>query len=678
MRRTATLLAAATVLVATSIAARQNPQQPVFRAGVELIQLDVSVLDKDRHPIRGLTASDFSVMVDGQPRPVVAFKAVELPPPPPPPPAAWMREVAPDVVTNTRPSGRVVVIVIDDGSFQQADPESAGAGFSTPVTDPRAIDKAREVARTTVRELGPDDMAAVVFTENNHTAQGFTRDRARLFAAIDSAALFASPSRRPARPLDMAPQDQNDLFNDPDNIMRPACLCGTCSIYAVGRIATSLATLPQQRKIVMYISAGVPLYSFVRSEGSGYLARKENCNAERKKTTDEVFRLAALSNVTVQSIDPKGLILGVVASAGGNPLDVPSTSRIEFLRAMADSTGGRAVVNNNDMEQQVPAVLAESSSYYLLGVESPGATEDGRFHPITVRVNRADLEVRTRKGYYDPTQKERQAMTARVSPDLDASVTGVLPKSDIPMEVTVAPFATADGKATLAIVLNVDQPSAEATRGQARTEQVEVLASLFDHENGRGFGEERHRLAIDWNATSAASGHYEVLSRLPVPSGRYELRLGLKTADGRTASVYSSVDVPDFESDDLSLSGLVLGAKPALRSAPAGAFSNLLPLVPTARRLFRATDEVTAFLRVYQNRQSFSAATVTTRITNTKNAIVAELAEPLTGTSVGSRSAVDFQIDLPVPDLPQGEYLLTIEVRARERSAKRDLRFRVE
>jgi hypothetical protein len=38
----------------------------VFRAGVDVITLDVSGLDKDRHPVRGLKPEDFTVVENGQ------------------------------------------------------------------------------------------------------------------------------------------------------------------------------------------------------------------------------------------------------------------------------------------------------------------------------------------------------------------------------------------------------------------------------------------------------------------------------------------------------------------------------------------------------------------------------------------------------------------------------------
>src|SRR5215207_10665575 len=45
----------------------QQGQTPTFRSGVELVTVDVGVVDRQGQPMRGLTASDFTVMVAGQP-----------------------------------------------------------------------------------------------------------------------------------------------------------------------------------------------------------------------------------------------------------------------------------------------------------------------------------------------------------------------------------------------------------------------------------------------------------------------------------------------------------------------------------------------------------------------------------------------------------------------------------
>src|SRR6478609_4798977 len=79
----------------------QSPMpQATFRGGTDLVQVDVSVLDGKRHPVRGLTAADFTILEDGQPREIQAFSEVSLPDRVQARDASWMREVPSDVATN--------------------------------------------------------------------------------------------------------------------------------------------------------------------------------------------------------------------------------------------------------------------------------------------------------------------------------------------------------------------------------------------------------------------------------------------------------------------------------------------------------------------------------------------------------------------------------------------------
>ena len=53
-------LGAAIVVGAAAHSPQDTPQR--FRTSVNVVQLDVSVLGKDRLPVRGLSAADFTVM----------------------------------------------------------------------------------------------------------------------------------------------------------------------------------------------------------------------------------------------------------------------------------------------------------------------------------------------------------------------------------------------------------------------------------------------------------------------------------------------------------------------------------------------------------------------------------------------------------------------------------------
>ncbi len=469
---------------ATAFAAAQAPQT-TFRTGVELVQLDVSVLDQNRQPVRGLTAPDFTVLIDGRPQTVVAFNAVELPPPPTAPTALWIRDVAPDVVTNTRSSGRVLAILIDDASLSEASVDLSG------------VRKTRQIALSVIEELGPDDRAAVVFTGYGRSAQTFTSDRQLLRTAIENAPLFGT---------------------NPDPTTNSGfCYCGVCSIDALGRIAESLRSLPEQRKILIYVSAG----SVVEIPRRGV----DECLQRKRDATHEALRQAHLANVTIQAIDPKGLVTTPGTGADrrgviGQPLPAsllnsPSTLRQEFLRMIAESTGGRAVVNDNDMERHVPVMLSESSSYYLLGVERPASREAGQLHRVEVRVNRRGTNVRTRSGYYDPTLRELEAAAEMAaSGDPAQAIRGGMPKAAIPLDLSIAPFATPGPQGTIAVALGVTATATEGTPSQ-RPDEVQLLAQLFNIETGESVGISRQRVTPTWSRPDATSGYYEVLSQIP-------------------------------------------------------------------------------------------------------------------------------------------------------------------
>ncbi len=167
----------AIVALAAVVPLAQPPQNPTFRSGADVVRIDVSVLDKNRVPVQGLTAADFIVREEGKPRPVVAVGEVVLPPAPAPPASVrtgqedWTSEIAPDIGTNQMDQARLFVIVLDDALV---------------LHDPRIAESAKEIARAVVGRLTPLDRAAVVFTSNAAAAQGFTSDRQRLLAAIET------------------------------------------------------------------------------------------------------------------------------------------------------------------------------------------------------------------------------------------------------------------------------------------------------------------------------------------------------------------------------------------------------------------------------------------------------------------------------------------------------------
>ena len=285
-------------------------------------------------------------------------------------------------------------------------------------------------------------------------------------------------------------------------------------------------------------------------------------------------------------------------------------------------------------------------------------------------MNRPSVSVQTRTGYYAGETHAAGSKPTVVSPDASADLDGVLPRTDVPLRVTVAPFAL-PGKAesAVAIVLHAQQKASISQH-----QPVRVTAAAFDR-NGRSVASEEQTVAVATRLPAGGQTTYEVLSRLVLAPGRYEIRVALDAGQDQRASVYTYVDVPDFAKQPLSLSGIVLAVSPAVGSAPADAFKDLTPIIPTARREIARTDRATAFLRVYQDAKAAALpATVTARITDTADHVVLDNVTELAADRFTNHAA-DYLIEIPVERLASGEYLLTIEAAQSERVARRGLRF---
>ncbi len=585
-------------------------QQLTFRASTEVIQLDVSVLDKDRKPIRGLTAADFTVIEDGKSQEVIAFAAMDVPDSLPSPGSAvgtWAKTVAPDVRTNALPpEGRLFVLLIDDALLP---------------ADPRILADARAVARSVVEHLSATDRMAVVYSENGHASQDFTADRSRLLAAVDRLRpgramwsfgwdtapppeLTADDTGPPPHPRNIysAVRDLHPKF-DGDAGAREG------SLRTLEDVGATLAAAPQRRKVLVYLSPGIPINPAVAAPvlakpGQGMVDREGMLRLVSR--LPELFREMQRANVTIYPIDPGGLN-GMESYLTGHLQNFPalmwqeqssldstgqtkpgfvppfgelahfgSRLNLDFLQEAAENTGGRAIVNTNDFASGIDEMFRENGSYYLLGYQAtdPGS---GNFHRLTVKVDRPGVEVRTRSGYY-ATNASDAAKAAAASP-LAKAIASALPESVVSMEVTVAPFAApGPSGASVVIALGISQPSPlERTPG---TVDLETRAFTPDGDaRGPSTQQAAHLIFAAGGADDVA--HVQVLSHAELAPGHYQLRLAAHSSVGnRTGSVFADVEIPNFASEPVSLSGVLLETTPAPPAAPKDALAAIVPVIP--------------------------------------------------------------------------------------------------
>jgi VWFA-related protein len=374
----------ALVLTVSAIATVSQQEIPRFKSGVDVVQFTVTVLDKDRRPVTGLTASDFDVLVDSKPRTLAAFAAVTL---------AGESSVAgaeaftvPSDVTTNRlaPEGRLVVIVMDR---------------STPIGQP--MQAARAVAKSAIDHLGPDDLAAVIFTGAfaRKYSQDFTRDRARLHAAVEKAVMGADPRKR----VQLASEEQSG-----------ECICGVCVPDALTAIAKTLTGGTVRHKSILFVGSDVAMAT--RANGSTCEARIHSARDRLSRTLDE-------ANVTFNVVDPRGLEpLGESAENGGPVGNVDRSVNLfrqQSLEVLPDYTGGRTVLNNNNPQDAVGPIFDESRSYYVLAVARDAAVAGGvDRHQIKISVKQNGAIVRARNLYFatDPKTEPTPAVNGLPPP----------------------------------------------------------------------------------------------------------------------------------------------------------------------------------------------------------------------------------------------------------------------
>ena len=172
----------------------------------------------------------------------------------PPPAAAWVRDVPRDVIANDlTPEGRLVVIMFD-WSIRFADQTLA-----------------RRIAAAAIDALGPDDLAAVVFSSafsNGGVPQNFTNDRARLLAAINRP--FAVAMQNPPRGSPgHDPRNSNDMMiDDPEGYESGDCYCRLCVPEAIVRVADAVRNVRGRRKSLLFIGTYVRLYESLQGPSS--------------------------------------------------------------------------------------------------------------------------------------------------------------------------------------------------------------------------------------------------------------------------------------------------------------------------------------------------------------------------------------------------------------------------
>lgn len=658
--------------------AERLEEQPRFRGGANLVRLDAYVTI-DGVPVTDLTTQDFEVLEDSVPQRVESFEFIR-----PRGPAPQNAVLEPNTVAESRdmatdPEARIFVLFMDVWHVQLAGSYRAQ----------------KPIVNLLDRVIGQDDMVGLMTPEMSARNLTLAR-RSKTIEGILTQEWFWG-RRDQVNSVD--PREEAFKFCYPDQGEWAGIAAEMIerrregkTLGAIEDLIVHLEGIREERKFVVFLSEGWLLYrrderlarpvlqpgadkarppggpTSIGVDPSGRLRTDvdkgglswDSCERERSMLAqtdhDDDFRRlvqrANRANVSFYPVDARGLVPfdEPIGPAKPPPPSVDAArlrTRQTALRTLAENTDGFAVLNTNNVTGAMERMLADTSSYYLLGYYSTNTKLDGRFRKLTVRVKRPNAQVRARPGYLAPTEAE--LASSRVNALMNGAPPG---HSTIPPGLARALERLTPTRGNLPVRV---QATAGLSQIWVTTELDVATLKLPEWEKGG-----RARIVLEHDRGAAPPFEQQITIEpgqrsfsitpqgISVAPGRYVLRLQLTAAAG-TIPIQTTADV--FVPDNTALispSGL------ASRRGP----STGLQYVPTADARFRRTER----LRVEVPRIA-EEGTVSARVLGRDGQAL-----PL-AVAVSERVDANLQLRLIVADvqlapLAQGEYGLEITIEA--------------
>ena len=382
----------------------QPQQKPTFRVQVDLVTNDVIVKDDKGNFVPDLTKDDFEIFEDGVKQDITQMTMIHggratniLAAPPAPAPEGII--LPPSRQTASDVSGRIFLFFVDDLHLQF---HNTG----------RVRDLFKRIAKNLVHD---GDMFGIVSSGPSSIAIDMTYDKSRLDEAIKK---IAGNELKPS-----------DIINGPSGSEGPSEVRYRAHVAfsTVEDVLNNLEQVHNRRKALVYVSDGYdfnpfqdarlglmdPNSPFAQNEYARQQNQVQNSDGSASSQVDpltsqqkqgeefadadlarelaELTRTANRANVTMYTIDPRGLV-----GMGDIDEQVDPTQWNDYvrksqdsLRVIADETGGIAVVNQNDFDKALKRIDADTSDYYVLGYYSKNPDPTKRRRVVDVKVTRA-------------------------------------------------------------------------------------------------------------------------------------------------------------------------------------------------------------------------------------------------------------------------------------------------
>jgi VWFA-related protein len=673
--------------------AQSKPPASSIRVTSELVLANVVVRDKKGNLIRDLKKEDFTLFEDGKKQQISTFDfenvdQLETA-------GGAEKTVTGEAAETAGPAG--VLKKSDAPVINARDRRVIVLFFDFSAMEPDQIDRCVDSAKKYINgQMRPADIVALVSLSTNMRVDlDFTDDKPKILSVLSSYSSgsgegFAMGDTGSAEGTaetggSFTPDDTD--YNTFSADWKLLALQST--MQALGKI--------EQKKSLIYFSNGIS------QTGT------DNQSALRAATA-----AAVKNNVSIYPVDVRGLqafppggeaqsasLHGQSAYNGNavlNDLSGNAASQ-ETLSTLAADTGGKAFFDSNDFSGVFTQVQKDSSAYYVLGFTSTNPLKDGHYRRLKVVVNRADVKLEFRPGYYsgrDYQHLNRADREAQLEDELSAD----LPQTDVPLYAGTAYFRQDESHYYLSVSLVI--PGSQIPFVQEKDKDnatIDIIGEVrLDGKGKVPVGQLRDtvKLAVD-STQQVRRKNVQYNTGFVLAPGNYHLKFIVReNQTGRMGSFETDVQVPDLRKVPLRMSSVVLSSLRApVTSAPKKKVVNPLiqdqtQLVPNVTHVFTRDQHLYLQYEIYDAAkgkvsvaapaapaQSGSAAAAPAPAPQTRESIhVLTSIEFLQGNvkvyeskqvaatelTAPDRKAVVFQIDLPLQPLKPGLYVCQVNV----------------
>jgi VWFA-related protein len=668
----------------TFVAQSQQPQNAPQQTGdstftmslnANIVLNNVVVRDKKTgEVVKGLKASDFTIIEDKKPQRIVSFDYQNVDA------AAILNEkttttgkasIADMLERNFAASPaqlkdhRLIVIFFDLSSMQDEDID-------------RAVDAANDYVN---KQMAPADLVALVSMSTGLSMdQDFTSDKAALLRGLakyngSDETGFANGSTGSTD----GTSDDTSSFSADDTEYNS--LNTDRELLAIRAISKSLERV-DQRKSMLYFSGGLTRNG-VENQASLRAATNEAAKANLAIYSVDARGLQALPPVGDAS---KGSLRGNSAYSGKaatTQLSANFASQ-ETLSTLSTDTGGKAFFDSNDFGPAFQQVQHDTEAYYILGFHSTNQARDGSYRHLTIKVNRSDVKIDYRPGYYAPADFQHQKTEDRELA-LTEQMRSALPATDIAVYLQALYFRQRENQYFVPVSLLVPGSQIPFVKGGDRDKaSLDIMGQVRDAQGiVVGNARETVKLALD-EAQQVKRKNIQYSTGFTLAPGRYHLKFVVReNQSGNMGSFETDIQVPDLKKSPLKMSSVVLASQRTpntAKNSPDPLIRDGLEWVPNIPHVFRQDQHLYFLYEVYDptkqkgTPEPAAAPGLTRRDSGPVHVLtsieflsggVKVYETPLVTTDVlndATRGAIDYQFDVPLIQLKPGNYICQVNV----------------